>query len=472
MFHARPARKVRAYRPCLEVLEDRNLLSTYLVDRLTDTGTGSGLAGDLRYCITNAADNDHITFGVTGTINLTGALPTLTHHISIEGPGANLVTVDGGAGHHAFQVAASGVAGISGLTVANDYINVLGSNGSGEVLGVSDCVVPLVVNGGYARVTSCTVGEIDNGGQMTVVNSTITANDAGLGAISNGYLGHLTLTNSTVSGNNIGNAQWVIYNIGVLTISSCTISGNTVDNYLFPSYGLYNDDGLDEHGTAVVRNTILAGNYDASGLEVQEVFDPGHYVQFQDANLIGGDPELGDLQDNGGPTFTMAPLPGSPALNHGSADDMTDQRGVVRTGGTNIGAYQASASGFVLTAPDTVQAGAPFDVTVKAVDVFGQTALGYTGTVTFSTTDPDPGVVLPAAYPFTAADQGTHTFSRGFTLLTPGTWTLTATDAAGGLSASVSVTVTSGGGGGGRSPNAPRPPHDFAVVDRFFAALP
>ena len=31
MFHTRPARKVRAYRPRLEVLEDRQLLSTYLV---------------------------------------------------------------------------------------------------------------------------------------------------------------------------------------------------------------------------------------------------------------------------------------------------------------------------------------------------------------------------------------------------------------------------------------------------------
>src|SRR5262245_8601510 len=107
MSHSRPARKVRAYRPCLEVLEDRDLLATYLVDRLTDPGAGWGLAGDLRYCITNAADNDHITFAVTGTINLIGDLPTLTHSISIDGPGANLVTVDGGSGHHAFQVTAS-----------------------------------------------------------------------------------------------------------------------------------------------------------------------------------------------------------------------------------------------------------------------------------------------------------------------------------------------------------------------------
>ena len=58
------------------------------------------------------------------------------------------------------------------------------------------------------------------------------------------------------------------------------------------------------------------------------------------------DPLLGLLQDNGGPTFTMALLPGSPALNNGDPAQLgqADQRGVVRSGGVNIGAYQASAS--------------------------------------------------------------------------------------------------------------------------------
>jgi hypothetical protein len=423
MFHSRPARKMRAYRPCLEVLEDRNLLSTYLVDRVTDAnpaggGQGSKLAGDLRYCVTHAADNDHITFGVTGTINLTGALPDLTHYISIEGPGANLVTV-----HGDFEVAANGGADISGLTVDG-----IGSIGGGGSLGVSDCVVTDgVFNGGWASVTNCTVGEIDNGGQMTVDNSTITANDGGSGAISNGDLGHLTLTNSTVSANNIYNARYVIYNSGDLTILSCTISGNTVDNSYVTVYGLYNEDSFDEQGHAVIRNTILAGNYGLDGVEVQEVFG-GSHVQFQSPNLIGGYPALGDLRDNGGPTFTMATLPGSPALNHGSGNGTTtDQRGVARTGGTNIGAYQASASALVVTGPATAAAGAPFDVTVKAVDSFGQTAVGYTGTARFTSADPH-GATLPADYHFTLADGGVHTFAAGATLYTAGTWNVTATD--------------------------------------------
>jgi hypothetical protein len=98
------------------------------------------------------------------------------------------------------------------------------------------------------------------------------------------------------------------------------------------------------------------------------------------------------------------------------------------------------------------------------VDPFGQLALGYTGTVTFSTTDPDPGVVLPAAYTFTAADRGTHTFSAQFTLMTPGDQTLTADDAARGFSASAVVTVQ----GAGPAPGLHRGDDS---VDALFAVL-
>jgi hypothetical protein len=157
-----------------------------------------------------------------------------------------------------------------------------------------------------------------------------------------------------------------------------------------------------------------------------------------DTDLLHVDAMLGPLQANGGPTQTMALMPGSPALNAGDPAQLgvPDQRGVVRTGGVNIGAYQASASAFVLTAPAKVTAGVPFDLTVTAVDPFGQLAIGYRGTVTFSTTDPDPGVVLPADYTFMADDAGVHTFSDTglgeITLLTHGHQAITATDTADG----------------------------------------
>jgi hypothetical protein len=96
---------------------------------------------------------------------------------------------------------------------------------------------------------------------------------------------------------------------------------------------------------------------------------------------------------------------------------------------------------FALAAPASVPPGTPFDVTVTALDPYGNTAVNYQGTLTFSTTDTDPGIGLPADYTFTAADGGVHTFTAGVTLNTPGDQTITATDTASGITRTVTVTV-------------------------------
>jgi len=82
---------------------------------------------------------------------------------------------------------------------------------------------------------------------------------------------------------------------------------------------------------------------------------------------------------------------------------------------------------------------------VTAVDPFGQVAVGYTGTVTFSTSDTDPGVVLPADYTFTAGDGGVHTFTD-ITLVTPGEQTLTVADTTDDtINGNATITVMGGG---------------------------
>jgi hypothetical protein len=83
----------------------------------------------------------------------------------------------------------------------------------------------------------------------------------------------------------------------------------------------------------------------------------------------------------------------------------------------------------------------PFDVSVMAVDQFGQLAVGYTGTITFSTSDPDPGVVLPPPRTFGLSDGGMGSFSAGVTLFTPGDQTLTVTDLSSGITGSTVVTL-------------------------------
>jgi ELWxxDGT repeat protein len=87
----------------------------------------------------------------------------------------------------------------------------------------------------------------------------------------------------------------------------------------------------------------------------------------------------------------------------------------------------AAASVLVVTGPSSVTAGVAFSITVTAKDAYGNVAASYRGTVHFTSTDPK--AKLPANYTFTAADNGTHTFS-GLILKTKGNQTITITDTA------------------------------------------
>ncbi|MGO9598661.1 MAG: DUF4082 domain-containing protein, partial [Isosphaeraceae bacterium] len=98
------------------------------------------------------------------------------------------------------------------------------------------------------------------------------------------------------------------------------------------------------------------------------------------------------------------------------------------TGSATVAVSPAAASTLVVTAPTSATAGAAFSVTVTAKDLYGNTATGYLGTVQFTSSDSQTGVILPANYNFTAADAGVHTFTNGVTLETAGSQTVTATD--------------------------------------------
>lgn len=76
------------------------------------------------------------------------------------------------------------------------------------------------------------------------------------------------------------------------------------------------------------------------------------------------------------------------------------------------------------TFPSAMTVSTTHPLTITLWDSYGNVATGYTGTVTFSSTDPQ--AILPADYPFLATDKGTHTFST--TLNTVGTWSLSAHD--------------------------------------------
>jgi hypothetical protein len=131
-------------------------------------------------------------------------------------------------------------------------------------------------------------------------------------------------------------------------------------------------------------------------------------------------------------------------------------------GSASVLVTPAAASHFLILAPSSVVAGTLFDVTIEAVDPYGNIDTNYvtdpSGVVDFSTTDADPGVVLPAAFQFTADEQGVVTFAGGATLITPGDQVLMAMDTASGLTDDGSAVVTVTGPGGGAAALAGTPP--------------
>lgn len=184
-------------------------------------------------------------------------------------------------------------------------------------------------------------------GIVNVNDSTFSSNSADWGG--GGFFQHygaLTVTNSTLTDNNAGFAGGGVFcHYGTLIVSNSTFSGNSA------SFG----GGIDNYeGAATLKNTIVA-NSPTGGNCAGAMTNGGGNLSYPDSTCpgINRDPKLGPLQDNGGPTHTMALLPGSWAIDAGN--DATcaaapvnnlDQRGVARPYGSHCdsGAYEAPLS--------------------------------------------------------------------------------------------------------------------------------
>jgi hypothetical protein len=156
-------------------------------------------------------------------------------------------------------------------------------------------------------------------------------------------------------------------------------------------------------------------------------------------------------------------------------------------GSATVAVASAPADHFLITAPPAIMSGTPFDLTITALDPYGNVDPNYTGTATWASSDTDSAVILPADYTFQSTDSGTYTFPAGATLITPGDQTLTAADTGNGIIGSATVTVIPGPhpppGGGTRGPRIPSLNADIipaqvveavpklASVDRLFSSV-
>jgi len=380
----------RVFRPALGWLERRVLLSGnptyYTVNLTTDTnptggGVGSGTTGDLRYCITQADDQgeagynpanslgsvmsfDPTVFATPQTITLSSTL-VLSESAGpevIDGPSAGVV-ISGNNAVGVFQVDGGVTATLSGLTISGGSA----TNGGG----IDNCGTLTVTDSTIAgNGASNNGGGIDNLGTLAVTDSTISGGAAGYngGGIEN--TGMLTLTNSTIAENysnaatgGVGMGGGGIDNFGTLRAVNATIAENVSGG------GGLNDE---TRSTSILDNTIVALNTNgyaaaeditggpvslASAYNLIGTGGSGGLTNGTHGNLVGvADPGLSfGLANAGGPTQTIALLPGSPAIGAGSValanaySLTTDQRGAgfprIVNGTVDIGAFESPVFG-------------------------------------------------------------------------------------------------------------------------------
>jgi hypothetical protein len=201
-------------------------------------------------------------------------------------------------------------------------------------------------------------GGIFNEGTVTVMRSTLSDNIAvyrlagfGGGVANNGTM---TISNCTFSGNHADGGGGGISNRGRMTIANSTLTENFAYNNGISSGGTIRNLG---DGELRIQNTILkVGSPDRAFHNFAKIISQGYNICSDDGggflngmgDLINTDPLLGPLQNNGGPTLTIALLNGSPAIDGGDPNfippPFTDQRGDgfnrVFDNSVDIGSYE------------------------------------------------------------------------------------------------------------------------------------
>ena len=191
----------------------------------------------------------------------------------------------------------------------------------------------------------------------SVINNVAVAHGGGLS------FEHGSITNSTISGNAVLGQAGVqepehsgggVVSFGDVAIVHSTLLGNTSP---YPGVTLDVNSGQYTGGIVSLHNSILdsgtggvecaiyVNNLNRAGIKFlgRNILADSSCGTPRGSDLVGVDPHLKPLADNGGPTLTHLPLPASPAINlAGGTDVGYDQRGVSRPqwGQPDIGAVE------------------------------------------------------------------------------------------------------------------------------------
>jgi len=249
-----------------ELLEERTLLTAYVVDTLSDAVAADGKLS-LREAVQAAGSNakvneaaagqadavDAITFDAAlagGTITLGGTQLDLSGAVTITGLGADRLSVSAADLSRVVSIASGATARIEDLTLTAGRAS---SGGAG--------------------------GVVQNAGNLTLDAVAVTGGSLAGTSLDGGGIGNLatmTITRSTISGNTARDDGGGIYNVGILTISDSVLSGNDA-TFAGSGGGIYNALTLTVTRCVFTGNRASEGgglsNYGASATVVESTFN-------------------------------------------------------------------------------------------------------------------------------------------------------------------------------------------------------
>ena len=394
----------------------------------------------LRDALDAVVGGDTIAFvsGLSGTITLTQGELEVASDIRLQGPGADLVTVDAGGNSRVFYICAGPNTLIEGLTITG------GSDSKGGGLydecGSGFTLRNVVVTGNEA--TSDIGGGLLARGPMTIIDSVFSNNTAvgrggGMyvvgdlvmtGTILTGNTvsdsdsggggafgkGNMTISSSTFDSNIVGDCGGGLYSAvtsGTVTITGSTFSNNEADN----CYG----GGIDIDGNyndVLIANTTITGNSARSGGGLH--LDFGNVATIAQTTIVGNTAISTDALYSGGGIHISEEMVGLSL----SGTIVSGNSAVAGAADVSVGENPVPGS---MTADDSllgevdsrimVTGTGNIDSTTPGVEALADNG-GPTKTMALSSTSPalDAGPATVAVFPDNEFDQRGVGFPRVF----------------------------------------------------------
>jgi hypothetical protein len=361
--------------------------------------------------------------GYTGIVHFTSSDAGKGKAIAIP---ADYTFTGGDAGTHTFAAVKLETAGNQTIKVADTT--------KASISGVAS----LNVQAGSAASFEVTIPASDIAGQ-DLVGVGVAALDAG-GNVDTGYTGTVTFTSNDTAAQLPADYTFVTGDNGTHTfrgVNLMTAGSKTITATDTTTSSIHGTSAADVVAAGVVTHLSVTG-VSTKVADVAETLTVSALNAF-DAK-VAGYTGIVHFTSTDGNTFNAATLPanytfvGGDSGSHAftvkletvgrQAVTVTDTVAKSLFGAKAIIVTPGAAKTLSVTGPKGVVNAGAFNVTVRALDAGGNTATGYTGTVTF--TSSDTGATLPADYTFTGGNNGQKVVS--VTLATAGNKTVTATD--------------------------------------------